>query len=85
MSIIAAQNGHFNKNNVNFGRAYNNAQKLRRTYHWSWDEVMNEFKAKQLKRIQKNRKIEKEMDAAFAKLATLKPDTSNDAKSDPIE
>jgi hypothetical protein len=84
MSIIAAQNGHFNKNNVNFGRAYNYVQKLRRTYHWSWNDVMEEFKAKQLKRIQKNRKIEKEMDAAFAKLATFKPDTSNESEENKI-
>lgn len=78
LSIIAAQNGHFNKNNVNFGRAYNYVQKLRRTYHWSWNDVMGQFKSKQLKRIQKNRKIEKEMDEAFSKLATFKPDNSND-------
>lgn len=78
LSIIAAQNGYFNKNNVNFGRAYNYVQKLRRTYNWSWNEVMEYFKAKQLKRIQKNRKIEKEMDSVFARLATLKPDDNID-------
>lgn len=75
MSIIAAQNSHYNKNNVNFGRAYNYIQKLRRTYYWSWPDVMDQFKSKKLQRIQKNRKIEKEMDAVFAKLATLKNDT----------
>jgi len=78
MSIIAAQNGYFNKTNVNFGRAYNYAQKLRRTYNWSWYDVMDQFKAKQLKRIQKNRKIEKEMDRVFAKLATLQDDKLNE-------
>ena len=85
LSIIAAQNGHFNKNNVNFGRAYNYVQKLRRTYNWSWPDVMEQFKAKQLKRIQKNRKIEKEMDQAFAKLATFKPDDTIPLDSDKIE
>ena len=79
MSIIAAQNGYFNKTNVNFGRAYNYAQKLRRTYNWSWYDVMDQFKAKQLKRIQKNRKIEKEMDKVFAKLATLKTEELNES------
>lgn len=72
MSLIAAQHGYFNKNNVQFGRAWNYVHKLKRQYNWDWNEVMDNFKAKQLKRIQKNRKIEKEMDAAFKKLATLK-------------
>lgn len=80
MSIVAAQNGYFNKNNVNFGRAYNYVQKLRRTYHWNWNEVMDQFSAKKLLRIQKNRKIEKEMDAAFKKLATIKPEEKEENK-----
>jgi len=74
MRILAAQSGFFNKDNVNFGRAYNYAQKLKRTYNWNWQDVMNTFKAKQLKRIQKNRKIEKEMDTAFKMLAKMQKD-----------
>lgn len=83
MSIIAAQHGFFNKNNVQFGRAYNYVFKLKRQYNWSWEEVLEQFKSKQLKRIQKNRKIEKEMDAAFKKLATLKTDAENTATDEP--
>lgn len=74
MRILAAQNNYFNNDNVNFGRAYNYAQKLKRKYNWNWQEVMNTFKAKQLKRIQKNRKIEKDMDKAFSQLAKMTKD-----------
>lgn len=72
LKIIGAQNGHYNKDNVNFARAYNYAQKLRRTYNFIWPEIMNTFNAKQVNRIQKNRKIEREMDDAFKKLAFYK-------------
>ena len=87
LSIIAAQNGFYNKTNVNFARAYNYVQKLRRKYNWNWHEVIEHFKAKQVKRFQKNRKIEQEMDQVFEKLSFFKePEiTKNDEKlsSDP--
>ena len=72
LKIIGAQNGHYNKDNVNFGRAYNYVQKLRRTYNFVWPEIMDQFNAKQVKRIQKNRIIEREMDEAFKKIAFYK-------------
>ena len=72
LKIVGAQNGYYNKDNVTFARAYNYVQKLRRTYNFVWSEIMDEFNAKQVKRIQKNRKIEREMDEAFKKLAFYK-------------
>lgn len=80
MKIVAAQNGYYNKDNVNFGRAINYVQKLRRTYNWSWDEVMDVFKAKRLRRIQKNRKIEKDMDAVFKQLSSPKSENNTDGE-----
>ena len=72
IKLVGAQNGYYNKDNVTFARAYNYVQKLRRTYNIDWAEVMDQFKAQQVKRIQKNRKIEREMDDAFKKLAFYK-------------
>ena len=83
MSIMGAQNGFYNKTNVNFGRAYNYAQKLRRTYYWNWLEVMAKFKGQPLKRIHKNRKIEKDMDKAFKAIATKQIDVPEVVEDQP--
>lgn len=78
LKIVGAQNGHYNKDNVIFARAYNYVQKLRRTYNFLWPEIMDSFNAKQVNRIQKNRKIERELDDVFKKLAFYKkPEKAN--------
>ena len=73
VKLLAAQHGYFNKDNQTFARAWNFLLRLKIKYNFIWPDIMNEFNAKQIRRIQKNRKIEQEMDEAFKKIAYYEP------------